>query len=149
MTGEISVEDIKTSNENYESLKTLVGTNTVINVSLVDRPSYQTQDGKKESPLFTFRVDIVDEERIVSGFTGLTVYPIGGRPAGFVHDGNDIRVFVARRVLRNEKSEQAKSLAEELYGHAFLYVTGKPFEHEFTRDGFVDGYIDKIRRRKY
>lgn len=149
VTGEISVEDIKTSNENFESLKTLVGISTVINVSLVDRPSYQTQDGKKESPLFTFRVDIIDGERVVSGFIGLTVYPKGGRPAGFVHDGNDIRVFVARRVLRNDKSEQARSLAEELYGHAFLYVTGRPFEHEFTRNGFVDGYIDKIRRRKY
>jgi RHS repeat-associated protein len=149
VTGMIFVEDIETNNENYESLKTLVGLDSVVRVSLVDRPSYQTAEGKNEAPLFTCRIDIVAGEKIISGWFGLTVFPKGGRPAGYVHGGSDIRVYVARGVLRNEKSEQARTLAEELYGHAFLYVTGKPFEHEFTRDGYVEAYIDKIRRRKY
>ena len=148
VTGEISVEDINTNNENYESLKTLVGSDSVIRVMLSDSVSCQTQEGKNVRFVFSNRIDKEDPEA-VNGFLGLTTYPMGGRPATYVHDGTDIRVYAARRLLRDRKAEQARTLAEELYAHAFLYITGKPFEHELAGSGPVNALVNKIRERKY
>jgi RHS repeat-associated protein len=141
VTGTISVEDIETDNQLYESLKTLVGSDSIVRVALVDRAFYETMVGQnyvnKELPLGY-------------GWNGVTIFPKYGRAAIMVHDGNDILIRVARLFFRNDKSEQARTLAEELYGHAYLYIRGLPFQHELPGErGNVNSYINRIRERKY
>jgi len=55
-----------------------------------------------------------------------------------------------------DKSFQAQTLAEELYGHAYLYVQGLPYLHERGSGGegldlerFVNRYTMLIRARRY
>jgi RHS repeat-associated protein len=148
VTGEISVENVTTDNGNYESLKTLVASDSVVRVALVDSVSCQTQEGENLRFVFSNRID-EDNPEAINGFVGLTVFPKGGRPASYVHDGTDIRVYAARRLLKDRKADQARTLAEELYAHAFLYITGKPFEHELNGSGPVNTLINKKRERKY
>jgi hypothetical protein len=143
-TGMISIEDVETDNQNYLSLRRLVKSPVEVNVALVDRVPFQEKEGdayRRRDLLFTYNPDY-------GGFIGLTIFPKSGRAADAVHDGDGLLVRVGRRVLRDHRSEQARTLAEELYGHAYLYIFGFPFQHEWE-GGFVNDYINKIRARKY
>jgi len=89
-----------------------------------------------------------------TGLQGLTIYPREGRPEAVgVHDEKYILCAVGPM---NDKSKQARALAHELYGHAYLYVSNKAFLHELNEsktgadpNGFVNKPIDNIGNRRY
>ncbi len=141
LTGIVSIEDIKSDNLNFISLKELVKSSQEIIVALVDRAFFQEmKEGVYEK----------QELHLGYGWNGLVIFPKNGWPASAVHDGRSILVRVARSFFGKDDPEQARTLAEELYGHAFLYTLGAPFRHELPgKDGFVNSYINRIRERKY
>ncbi len=148
-TGRISVENVSAAemNENYHLLQTLVESDFVIIVSITDSATF----------LDRTQCDRETTIEIGEGFPGLLVTPKNGRKESVVvHPGTELLIFVADLYYANNKSEQIKTLAEELFGHTFLYVTGQPFLHELTPsrtgkdpDGFVNKWIDRIRSWRY
>jgi RHS repeat-associated protein len=145
--GIIQVNDVQSDNSNFNSLKSLVGSNQQIEVSITDMISFTDRSsGTKYKNI-----------AIGNGINGIVISPQKGRSdAVVVHDSDSLLVAVARSFYRYAPSLQAKVLAHELYGHAYLYISNKPFQHELTADrkgtdtnGFVNQYIWKIEERKY
>ena len=143
LTGLVTVEDIKSDNLNFISLKELVQSSQEFVVSLADSVNYLDATQNYKSAYLPLR----------DAYSGATVTPKNGRKAPMVRDSASILVAVSRRAL--DKSEQARTLAHELYGHAYLYNAGLPFLHDITpaggydKNGFVNRYIYNIQKRKY
>jgi len=148
VTGEVHVEDggEKTNNPNFESLKELINSEIEFRVTVVDRVEYLDKENNYK----------VKWLQLGEGFNGLTIFPKKGRATKFVHDSESIRVAVARAFYANDSSAQARTLAHELYGHAYLYFKGGAYLHEMRKDmkglnpdGKVNKYIDAIENRNY
>lgn len=143
-TGEISAKNIQTDNENYNSLAYLCSLSQEIYVSIAGDISFMDATSGK-----TYSTPLSE-----NGVNGITIFPKTGRSgATVVHDGINILVVVARD---QSNSKQAKTMAHELYGHAYLYMSKKPFLHEMNSsgtdalpDGYVNSYIRKIEEKKY
>jgi len=145
VTGIVSVEDFKSDDLNFLSLKALVGSSQEVVVSAVDSVPY----------LDATRDYAESWVHVGYGTPGFTITPKNGRLSPMVRDSDSLLVVVARKHYRNMESEQARTLAHELYGHAYLYVSGLPFLHDLTPDrrldpnGFVNRYTDRITQRRY
>jgi len=144
-TGLIYVNrSIKTDNTNYISLRYLVDSAQEVRVKIINKVSFfdKQYNSANETPLG------------YDGLQGLTIYPREGRPEAVgVHDEKYILCAVGPM---NDKSKQARALAHELYGHAYLYVSNKAFLHELNEsktgadpNGFVNKPIDNIGNRRY
>jgi RHS repeat-associated protein len=145
LTGIVSVEDFKSDDPNFISLKALVSSSQEVVVSAVDSVPYL--DASRDYAEVWAHVG--------HGSPGFTIFPRNGRPSPMVRDSDSLLVVVARKYYRDKESEQARTLAHELYGHAYLYISGLPFLHDLTPDkrwdpnGFVNRYTDQITQRRY
>ncbi|MDD8019788.1 MAG: RHS repeat-associated core domain-containing protein [Acidobacteriota bacterium] len=146
-TGLIDVNrSIRTDNTNYIALMQLVDSPQKIMVSVTDKVVYVDRRSEIKASIV---LDLAKQET-----RGIMLPPRHGRK-------NDIMVNVKDYILcavanMTDKSFQAQTLAEELYGHAWLYVQGLPFLHErgsqgggLDKNGFVNKYIGLIKERKY
>ena len=128
-TGKVSIEgDVSSDNPNFISLQELIRSDQVVEISLADKVSFIGKDGTEYKDMA-----FVYYPKDASGFFGIVLTPKKGRPASTVHDGKGILVVVADSALKEYPLEQTRTLAEELYGHAYLYIIGCPFLHEKRR----------------
>jgi hypothetical protein len=145
--GSVQMNDVQSDNPNFNSLKGLIGSNQQIDVSIIDTVSLTDRSSG------TYYKDLP----IGNGINGMMIAPKNGRSEAIAfHDSDSLLVVVAKSFYSGNKSMQAKILAHELYGHAFLYISNKPFQHELSadrkgldRNGSVNQYINKIEERKY
>ncbi|MCG7853846.1 MAG: RHS repeat-associated core domain-containing protein, partial [Methanosarcinaceae archaeon] len=141
-TGKVSIEDdVRSDSLNFISLEEVIKSDQVVEISMADKVSFLGKDGTEYNYPFVYSPGL-------GGFYGITLTPKNGRPSSTVHDGKGIHIYIANSTLKDYPAEQAKTLAEELYGHAYLYIIGAPFQHE-QKGGFVNNYTKAIRERKY
>ena len=147
-TGLIDVNrSIRTDNTNYIALMQLVDSPQKIMVSVTDKVVYADRRNEIKAGIILRLLEDLEAP-------GIMLPPRHGRK-------DDIMVNVKDYILcavanMTDKSFQAQTLAEELYGHAWLYVQGLPYLHEpgsqgsgLDKNGFVNRYIGLITERKY
>lgn len=149
VTGIVSIAYTRSDNDNFESLNKLITSSQVVEISVADSTQALAKVGDKYLEKWV---------RCSNEKEGIMIPPQNGRPSPWMRIGNtkNLLVLVGRtRGDSSRLSEQARTMAHELYGHAFLYISGLPFLHDVTPqgqwdpNGFVNKYIDKIAARKY
>ncbi|MBC7360812.1 MAG: hypothetical protein H5U06_00770 [Candidatus Aminicenantes bacterium] len=137
--------EFETDNLNYLRLWYLVSSPQEIVVSVTDRVSYIDRRNEIKASIITPLQE--------TGIQGLTVFPSDGRPEAVNVHYRDYILCAISPFL--DKSAMGMTLAHELYGHAFLYVRNRPFQHElgktggFDPQGYVNRYIMRIEERRY
>jgi len=145
-TGLIDINrSVETDNLNYLRLWYLVTSPQEIVVSVTDTVFYINKKNE-------IRVRYIAKlgER---GYLGIFLPPLTSRSDNNIVNVEDYILCAVANI--NDKSLQAQTLAEELYGHAYLYLRGLPYLHEtgpsgrrIDPEGFVNRYIMRILKRR-
>ncbi len=138
-----TINKIKSDNPNFKALKELVNAKAIIEVATSIAATYKDSSGKIVTKPFFFDPSTTPPW----AFLGLIATPRGGTnpfDSGGVYSlSGNISIQLAHfRGL--PKVEIQKTTAHELYGHALLYIQGRPFEHPHQD---VDAYIREIEER--
>ena len=138
-----TINKIKSDDPNFKALKELVNAKAVMEVATSTAATYQDRLGKivaapfffdpSTSPPTLFLGIIATPRDGVNLFDSGGVYSLSGK----------ISIQLAR-LPGLAKLQIQKTTAHELYGHALLYIQGKPFEH--PQPG-VDAFIREIEER--
>ena len=147
-TGLIDVNrNIKTDNTNYIALMQLVDSPQKIMVSVTDKVIYIDRRNEIKAGIILRLLEDLKAP-------GIMLPPRHGRKDDIIVNVKDYILCAVANMT--DKSFQAQTLAEELYGHAYLYVQGLPYLHERGSGGegldlerFVNRYTMLIRARRY
>jgi len=147
-TGLIDVNrNIKTDNTNYIALMQLVDSPQKIMVSVTDKVVYIDRRNEIKAGIILRLLEDLKAP-------GIMLPPRHGRKDDIIVNVKDYILCAVANMT--DKSFQAQTLAEELYGHAYLYVQGLPYLHERGSGGegldlerFVNRYTMLIRARRY
>jgi len=147
-TGLIDVNrSIRTDNTNYIALMQLVDSPQKIMVSVTDKVVYADRRNEIKAGIILRLLEDLKAP-------GIMLPPRHGRKDDIIVNVKDYILCAVANMT--DKSFQAQTLAEELYGHAYLYVQGLPYLHERGSGGegldlerFVNRYTMLIRARRY
>jgi RHS repeat-associated protein len=145
-TGLIDINrEIETENLNYLRLWYLVASPQEIIVSIADRVLFVNKSNEIKASSILFLKNL--------GAKGIFLPPRNAANEDPLVNYYDS--IVCAVLPSNDKSEIGRTLAHELYGHAFLYIRGLPYRHEKGKaggldpNGFVNKYILRIENRGY
>jgi len=123
-----SLNAIDSSDPSFLDLKGLVNLDPVVEVSTGSTFTYLDEQGKKQTESFLYLP--ATEQYEAAGLLGYTVGP-GSNPhdtGTFLSTNANVQVTLTSDP-RVPLVEMQRTTAEELYGHALLYLAGKPFMH--------------------
>jgi len=137
---------VETDNPNYLRLWYLVASPEEIRVEVTNRVLYINKNNEIKAS--------VSLELSEAGILGIMLPPLDSRPDDNIVNRYDYVLCAVAKMA--DRSLQARTLAEELYGHAYLYIRGLPYLHErgllgkgLDPNGFVNRYILRILNRRY
>jgi len=125
------INSIQSKNSNFNALKRLVNSDMLIQIHASNDVTYYNNGSNQKQYL-----------PLNENWSGMTVFP-NSSDAPCVNMSNIISIYVSTDV---SVSEAARTLAHELYGHAFLYTLGLPYIHDHR---FVNIYTNHIDLMEY